>query len=433
MRIANSTLLRNYDRNLKRLATNKFNSEKKVFTGRQFCRASEAPLKAAKSLNVRKAIYDAEQYVENLKVADKFYTEAETSMLQISETMALVRETLVYGCNDPLDGEVDRQILAQQLETKAQEMVSIFNTDSAERAIFGGESNSGTPFSLEYDDAGHISTVLYHGVPVNAYQDCDSFPYSKDVLIDIGIGIQVDQQSQEINDLSALKISFNGADVTGCGCEENKATVTLDDLVDGNSYTINVFANEKMKEVTFIAGADAAATAAAFNQSAFLAFKGDDDIPTMTVTTDENGNNFGDITCGDGIVYLRANENTKNEINFTNEPGYSMNYIQITLDAAKALREGDMEYANACIDRIVTSTENLLLEIADLGHSEEYIQFNITRFDTRMLNLKERQEEMEATDLESEITLYKTYEALYNACLQMSSSVVPNSIFNYIS
>ena len=105
----------------------------------------------------------------------------------------------------------------------------------------------------------------------------------------------------------------------------------------------------------------------------------------------------------------------------------------VVLDAAAALRRGDLSYANACIDRIVSSSENLLVEIADLGNAEEYIEFNTNRFDTRELNLKDRQKTLEATDLESEITLMKTYEAIYNACLQMSSKVVPNSIFNYIS
>ena len=65
--------------------------------------------------------------------------------------------------------------------------------------------------------------------------------------------------------------------------------------------------------------------------------------------------------------------------------------------------------------------------------AEEYIEFNTSRFDTRELNLKDRQKTLEATDLESEITLMKTYEAIYNAALQMSSSIIPNSIFNYIS
>ena len=132
-----------------------------------------------------------------------------------------------------------------------------------------------------------------------------------------------------------------------------------------------------------------------------------------------------------GQVYI-AKSATGIVPDYKNGDTYSNNYLQVTLDAAAALRRGDIDYANACIDRIVSSSENLLVEIADLGNSEEYIEFNQTRFDTRTLNLKERQKDLEATNLESEITLMKTYEAIYNACLQMSSSIVPNSIFNYI-
>ena len=111
---------------------------------------------------------------------------------------------------------------------------------------------------------------------------------------------------------------------------------------------------------------------------------------------------------------------------------YSNNYIQLTIDAARALREGDIDYANGCIDRIVSANEHLLVQIADLGCNEDFIDFNIEKLTTRETNLAERQNDLEVTDAEKEITLWKTYEALYNACLQMSSSVVPNSSFNYI-
>ena len=161
MRITNSTLLRNYDRNLKRISTQKFASENKIYTGRQYTRASQSPLKASKALTVRKQLWHTEQYKDNLDVADKFYTEAETSLLQISESLATVRETIIYACNSTKDAATDLNILAEQIETKAKEMCSVFNTNSAERAIFGGESNSNEPFTLEYDESGHAKNVLY--------------------------------------------------------------------------------------------------------------------------------------------------------------------------------------------------------------------------------------------------------------------------------
>ena len=111
---------------------------------------------------------------------------------------------------------------------------------------------------------------------------------------------------------------------------------------------------------------------------------------------------------------------------------YSANYIQLTLDAAKALRNGDIGYANGCIDRIVSANEKLLVEIANLGCNEDFISFNIDRLTTREYNSLERQNDLESANLEEETTLLKTYSALYNACLQMASEVVPNSIFNYM-
>lgn len=513
MRITNSTLLRNYNRNLKRLSTQKYSSENKIYSGRQYLRASQSPLNASKALTVRKQLSHAEQYLENLDVADKFYTEAETSLLQVSDSLASVRETLIYACNSTKEKDTDIVILAEQLETKAKEMVSIFNTDSAERAIFGGEANSSEPFTLEYDASGHVSQVLYHGTPVNAYSDADSFPFSEDIYIDIGIGLVL-KDDGTVDSQSGMKISFNGASVSGCGYnmgdelvdfdmsslqggdfentvrfEVNNQTITakikgdtvtavregiqnafanagitdpdkipvlsddgeltmpdgsdikvsqrpslnLDMLEDGKLYTVDIYASGTKHTISFTAGADTKTTAANVQDALDKAFIYDKHTPTI----DDYGNMKLEYVDGKGktvsdTVYIGTSDSGLSP-DYKNGATYSKNYIQVTIDAAAALRRGDIEYANACIDLIVTSSENLLVEIADLGNAEEYIEFNTNRFDTRVLNLQDRQQTLEATNLESEITLYKTYEAIYNACLQMSSSVIPNSIFNYIS
>ena len=424
MRITNSTLLRNYDRNLRRLGTSKYNCEQNIFSGRSFSRASENPLSAAKALTIRKQLYHTEQYMENLDVAEKFYTEAETSMLQISDQLAAIRESLIAACTDTYEEKVDLNIFAQQLETKAKEMCAVFNTDTAERVIFGGESNNPEPFTISYDENGFADQVLYHGVPINAYTSEKDFPYSDDVLIDIGIGIVVDQKTQAIDSQSALKVSFNGTDVTGCGAEAYAASIDAEALTAGDEYTINLYVNGETTAITFAADADPATSIDNLNAAIQEAYKGKKVVPEV----DADGN----ITAGENSVYVLNSADAENKAAVSNDYGYSMNYLQLTIDAAKALRNGDREYANGCIDRIVTASENLLIEIADLGNTEEFIKFNTTRYETRELNLKERQDTLEATDLESEITLMKTYEALYNACLQMSSAVIPNTIFNYI-
>lgn len=714
MRVTNSVIMRGFNRDLKRVGTLKNDTMHRITSTRKFNRASESPLSAAKALNVRKSLYFSAQYKENLKVADSFYTEAETSLLQVSDKLASVRETIVAACNTTKSID-EYNIYAQQLERYAEELCSVFNTNTAGRAIFGGESDDGMPFTIEKDANGNASTVLYHGVPLNALSDTKSFPYSKDVLGDIGLGIEVDQQTQEIDSQSALRISFNGPDVSGCGTERGVADIDLTTIQAGRKYCLDIYADnvkqtieftgstnpneeqarednlkaiqdqldkkfikskeipiidkqgvislsnggivcavnnkyaertqklgidndsgytnkyrldvekltpgkeysvnvtigdetrtvvfaagsdtdpdkadeaslhnlqnalteafkgtkykpnvslteankgtitcegekvkiltdtktkidnafitngnkinaiglEKDKEYTFIVGVgpkskeckftatgveatDKAAIKAQIEGAGFAGVTVNDDgtitvaQPTSTAVSNktgaalnaskkldfdniENKNYEIEVTVdgttrtvkfkgvkGDGESTLnnlnaalkREFVNTSVDVKYTDADGfkstaksfsiysttstndgsgdenpismdtiYSKNYIQLTLDAAKALRNGDIDYANGCIDRIVSANEKLLVEIANLGCNEDFISFNIDRLTTREYNALERQNELESANLEEETTLLKTYSALYNACLQMASEVVPNSIFNYM-
>lgn len=819
MRITNPTLLRGYNRDLNRVMNLKNKSEHMITTTRRFSRASEDALSAAKALNVRKSQYYSEQHQENLKVASKFYTEAETSLIQVSEQMATIRETIIAAVNTTKDQE-EYNIYAQQLETKAEELCAIFNTDSAGRAIFGGESDNSLPFDILKDSNGHPATVTYHGIPVNAMNDPTKFPYADEVNVDIGLGMVVNQETHEVDPDSVLKISFNGPEVTGCGAERGVADIDLSSIMKDRTYSLYVYAGDvkkeinfkgletqeanvqqindllkeaykkeiaygrnypkmdnrgmislrdKMgdaveggivsvinnpypekhtsqlkidndsnytdkyklrlselpegetlkvdvqvgdgerktiefesgtdnvsdpnnpvfaeditvqnfqkaldkafgfdkegrsvvtispddptkgvisaegqsvklfsgvntslidlegfkqgeeytlrfsvgnaeKEIKFTAGADKAANKEAIeNELSGFANIDDDgkvtagnkhvivekvgeqtsyaeaditttstdvnDSDTLSLTGLKEGTSYAmNVSIGGGaakVVVFRAEKsvfdtknaiadavkkefetdypnckvmvNNKGEFTFTDNAGndktvkltevtgdalngntsielgqtskyqidmtsfengkeyslkfivdnkvknitftagadnlqtindalggfatlgadgtitapggvpvtisnnpaaiknkdmvferecaYSYNYIQLTLDAARALREGDIDYANGCIDRLVESNERLLVEIADLGCNEEFIDFNISRLTVRDQNLAERQNDLEIIDPAKQITLWKQYEAMYNACLQMSSSVVPQSIFDYI-
>lgn len=719
MRITNSIILRGYNRDLNRLMNLKTATERRITSTRKFSRASEAPLSAAKALNVRKSLYYSEQYRENLNTANKFYTEAETSLLQVSDKMAEVRELLIAACNTTKD-TTEYNIYSQQLEQIVEGLVSVFNTNSAGRAIFGGESDESLPFTLLKDSNGNLATVLYHGVPLSAMTDPTKYPYSTPVTVDIGLGMYMDQKTQEVNPQSVLDISFNGAKITGCGAERSTADIDLSSVKSGRKYCIDVYAggikktieftgrekyedtvkelNNALKEaykkevaygkikqpevdesgviycegqlvsavnnanhptaekliidndagytdkfkpnfsaleegktytidvtvggesksITFVAGENAdkearndetiknlqaaldeafglddsgnsivrvstnpetkgcisaegkrvtvrdttgllesnaalgatvkntsydkldlanltdgteytvmvdgatyrfraGATSADTRQNMITAglanvseLSGDNDSVYFTNASGEYSkitqvknpatgvvalkptkgskytvdleavdpgqeyalkvvygnkikvisfiggadsattmNNlqesldkvFGNLTVdADGVIKAAdGNQVSVMTLQQNKDKGiverdviYSDNYLQLALDAARALRYGDLEYANGCIDRVVSATEHLLTQIADIGSNEEFVDFNINKLVTREYNLFERQNDLEVTDAEKEITLWKTYEALYNACLQMSSSVIPNSIFNYI-
>lgn len=84
-------------------------------------------------------------------------------------------------------------------------------------------------------------------------------------------------------------------------------------------------------------------------------------------------------------------------------------------------------------DLIYAAQSNLSIAIADLGTHSKFIEFNTDRLEEVMINLKSKQNDIESTDLPSEITRWKVLESVYNASLQMGSSVLSQTIFNYIS
>jgi flagellin-like hook-associated protein FlgL len=58
--------------------------------------------------------------------------------------------------------------------------------------------------------------------------------------------------------------------------------------------------------------------------------------------------------------------------------------------------------------------------------------YNKNRLTTNKENLLEQQNNLEGTDMGEESTNWKTLEAIYNMSLQMATSVIPMSIFDFL-
>ena len=331
MRVTQSITTRNYIRNIQRNAKARMDSETRTMSGARFTRGSQDPMSAARALNVRKSMSDLKTYRDNLTTAKNIYASAETVVLEISDTITNINEKINYAVNGTLD-QNQRDILADEIEGYANQMVKNFNLRTAGRQIFGGESNDNSPFKIETDDSGN-KFVSYNGEAVNSHQSYEDFPYSEKVIIDVGIGFEVDADGK-IDPQSGLAISFNGAEITGSGLDED---------------------------------------------------------------------------------------------------GDAKNYIQLTLDAASALRNGDIDGARKLMDKIEASRNHVSMTIADIGSGQNFIEFNQERITQDEYNLSEKQNDIEATDKVEELSYYKVLTATYSATLSMASYVVPQTIFNFIN
>ncbi len=602
MRIAGGTIRRNYLKNYERNSTAKFESEQKIETGRQFQRASENPINAAKALRVRKSMAELETYQANLQSADSIYQVAESSLLTISSIIQNTYEKLVEGAHGTRN-EDDMEIIATEIEQYAEEMVQMLNVDVADRKIFGGTNNTTNAFEIK----GTIGSqyVTYNGIPVNASSDPTSFPYSETSYLDIGIGMEIDDNGR-IDDQTALPITFNGVDCTGCGVTQRSVKIDLQTILPSQPYKLEVSVGANKQIVEFNGGntveenidiinqalsdkfmvtpqvdingnidyvqnmegyegtelypyvaaqqitdnkqIDISPAAMGANQyfslevtsnglTRIIEFQGSDNINTtldniQTALNDKFGDYAPEITASgifldanggvcsvknanegyadatdivdveNGTINLDAidegstysinlqgtkvtftggatNEETMNNINeamksglafgnsnvpkiindsglivydnsedviyvtnaddsptnieYSESGGYANNIVQLLLDSAAYLREGDQDMVARYADLIYAAQAPLSVTIAELGTNDKFIEFNENRIDEILLNLSDKQNDLEITDLPTEITNYKVLETIYNASLQMGASMIPMSIFNYIS
>ena len=105
-------------------------------------------ISAAKALRTRKAISNTNDYLANLETAEQIYNGADSVLMNVNDILDNIIEKVTYAANGTQHDE-DEEILAQTVETFADEIVRLFNTDIAERRIFGGVNNDTTVFKIE--------------------------------------------------------------------------------------------------------------------------------------------------------------------------------------------------------------------------------------------------------------------------------------------
>lgn len=519
MRIANATITRNYVRNLEKNYSQKYKSEQKISSQRQFEQASECPAQAASAMRVRKAIANLNNYQYNLKTANSIYTEAESSMMAISEIIQLTYEKCIEAANgtsaDVHTHAPDQlEMIAINVEEYADEIARLMNATVADRRLYGGVNNDYKAFAIE--TVGGSKTVTFNGVDVNNYSDPEMFPAGIDSYCDIGLGMTlvetgyVDVNSAKdgvnysfsltvndgsfsvinftggadadttrtniqnaldaklgagkvvlntdgtfgasqdgkratvkVNDItagddklamtnkgvideqSALKITFNGVHATGCGKQPTSAFIDLESIEAGASYTFEMAVGSEKYEITFNGGATPADSRANINQ----AIKGV--LGTDSISVYEHGLFVNNLT--NEQINVRDKTTNGYKLNVAQQGrAYSNNIIQSILDAANYIRSGDGEEIARYADHIYSLQTKVSLTLAEIGNATKFIEFNQERITNNMETLMGRQNDLESTDIPSESTSWKMLDMIYSATLQMSSAVIPQSIFDFI-
>lgn len=355
MRVTNNITTRQFLRNNRKTLTSMLKSQNRITTQRRFNRVSEDSIAGSKAMTIRRQLRDLDIYEDNLSTSKELFAAAETNLYTIAHDVYInLEEKLVAAVNSTYD-DFDLDIIATEVENLAQHMVDTMNVDFAERQIFGGTSNGKTPYTVSKfavdengnlkvdangnnipvtdDSEPHKSIVMFNGVPINQSTDPDSYPGGKNgIYVDIGLGIKYND-NYEVDPQTALDISLNGAEIMGCGTDDN---------------------------------------------------------------------------------------------------GYSRNLIQLTFDAAEALRNNDRAKVNAIIDLANEANNRVLTQITKLGTKQSSVDFYLTKTEDYRFSLKDRQNLVEGTNMEEEIINYEAVMAAYDASLQIGAQLLPKSIFDFV-
>lgn len=215
MRITQNQVTRQYLRNSASNYSDMNKINNRITSKRKFTRASEDLSGASQALVVRRNLEKTEMYLNNLTTAEGIYSNAEKTLTGITDLANTITSKLIYAANGT-NGEDENVIISNEIKNLTNEILKQVNIEYADRSVFGGTNNEGVPFV--YDEK--TGQVTYNGMNVDDGNSKDDFPMQKDIYIDVGLGIEFDENGK-VDPQTAMNISLSGVTALGCGKDED--------------------------------------------------------------------------------------------------------------------------------------------------------------------------------------------------------------------
>lgn len=228
MRVTNNIQNRMYLKNTNTNLESMLKSMNRMITNKAYTRVSQDSINASKAMTTRRQLANLEMYEDNLKTADELFRSAETNLYDINKRyISTVLPKLEQAVNSTYTAD-ERAAIALELEEVANHYMDIMNSDFAERQMFGGTSNGATPFTTKVENGRTV--VYYNDDPVDGFDDPNSFNGSGPIFVDIGLGIKY-YDDYTVDAQTAMDISLNGAEMIGCGIDDQGYSKNMIQLV----------------------------------------------------------------------------------------------------------------------------------------------------------------------------------------------------------
>lgn len=200
--------------------------QEKTASGKNFEYASENPVGASLSLNLRSTIKTNEAYIDTAELTNDWMSASEFALQQLEDLGIRTKTLALAGLNDTLGADERISALATEVDAILNEAIDIANTNHKGQYIFSGFKINTAPFELqvydpildpEYDPANptkqHAEYLGDNGImqrnlgpsqtiTMNIVGDNEIRPYL-DALIDI-------RDALNANNTNALQTALNG-------------------------------------------------------------------------------------------------------------------------------------------------------------------------------------------------------------------------------
>lgn len=148
MRISTNTIYTEGISRISDIQSEQVKLQSQIATGKKFNTASEAPIEAARALELSTHKHVNDTYGDVRKIAENSLTLAEGNLSSITDHILSAQSQLIGAGNGALSDN-ERGYIARELQNTLESLVGIANTqDSSGKYLFSGYSTNVQPFTL---------------------------------------------------------------------------------------------------------------------------------------------------------------------------------------------------------------------------------------------------------------------------------------------
>lgn len=373
MRVTTNGTLRMYKSNLMQTTGSLNSAMTKLMTQRNFNSYASSPAAATRAFKIHSSLNATRvQASNNETVKNKFDTAYQVLDIvgsDIADSMAKI--PALEGLNGPNETNVNE--LGKVLRSGAEAIVQSMNSQYDSKFLFGGADTENPPFAIEEDEVTGKSHITFRGI--------------------------------RIDDEAELKADYIDP--------ETNAPIPKDpDHPDQGNYTNQEMLDKWNAETQFV--------------DIGLGFK-----------LDKNGD----------VVDSTAFDSALSGIDFIgygmDKEGYPNNMASLMLRMAEIFEgydteanewanPGDYEEAEKLLNKMNDSRDHIIQKWSALSAESTFLNTNATQLETTFASLNTERSTIEDIDMVDTITELSWAQVCYSAALQVGTSVIPQSLMDYL-